>query len=208
LPPGKCVDNGAQRDIVVPQLGDLIITEVMADPAAVADAAGEWFEVAVARDVDLNGVEIGTTPGTPLVVLGGDACRRRTMGTYLVFAHTTDGGMNGGLTAVEDTFAFGLANGGGSLYIGADGNVLDQMTYTAAATGASRAVDPTHVSAAQNDDVGNWCDATSTYGVGDKGTPGAPNDPCPLPAGKCLGGGAPRDIVAPQLADPGSTQCM
>jgi hypothetical protein len=31
----------------------------------------------------------------------------------------------------------------------------------------------------KSNDLGeNWCDATSTYGLGDLGTPGAANDTC------------------------------
>src|SRR5262249_54517288 len=81
-------DSGGQtRSIEVPQPGDLVITEVMANPSAVSDTTGEWFEVYVNRDIDLNGLQIGTTPGTtPQTTITDPACRRRTAGTYLVFA--------------------------------------------------------------------------------------------------------------------------
>ncbi|MCA9696055.1 MAG: hypothetical protein KC431_00935, partial [Myxococcales bacterium] len=60
-PDGQCfdVDLDALRDIVPVEQGDLVITEHVANPEAVADADGEWFEVLVKGAGDLNGLEIG-----------------------------------------------------------------------------------------------------------------------------------------------------
>ena len=38
------------------------------------------------------------------------------------------------------------------------------------------------LSAASNDDVANWCAASTTFGAGDYGTPGAVNVDCGTPA--------------------------
>jgi hypothetical protein len=208
--PGQCLDQGVLRDVVRPQAGDLVISEVMADPAAVADASGEFFEVTVLRTVDLNDLELGTTPGVPLVTVSDAACRRRAAGTRVVFGRTADPATNGGLPPVEGTFTFSLANGGGQLYVGVTGTVLDTMTWTTMTSGASRSLDPGAIDPTQNDDLAKWCNATSTFGAGDRGTPGADNDPCPIvvPAGKCLDGQTLRDIVVPVVGDLVITEIM
>jgi hypothetical protein len=38
--------------------------------------------------------------------------------------------------------------------------------------------DPSALDHVNNDDPANWCVATTTYGLGDEGTPGAVNDAC------------------------------
>lgn len=197
VPPGQCLDGNVLRAVVSPVAGDLVISEVMPNPFKVTDAAGEWFEVVVTRDVDLNGVEIGTAPGTPQLTLGGNACRRRTAGTRVVFGHSDTG--NGGLPPLEATFGFSLTDDG-TLFVGYGGGVLDQVSWAAATEGASRSLDPGAADPTANDDLASWCDSDSIYGLGDKGTPGAANDVC-LPAGKCVDGGVARDIVAPAVGD-------
>jgi hypothetical protein len=210
VPAGKCLDQGALRDIVRPGTGDLVISEVMADPSAVADATGEYFEVTVVRSVDVNDLQLGTTPGTPLVTLADPACRRRAAGSRIVFARTADPATNGGVPPVESTFNFSLANGGGQLYVGVLGATVDAVTWSAMTSGAARGLDPGAVDPAQNDNLDKWCNATSTFGAGDRGTPGAANDVCPIvvPAGKCLDGGTLRDIVVPAAGDVVITEIM
>src|SRR5262249_54842081 len=200
VPAGKCLDGTTLRDLVVPQPGDLVISEIMPDPNAVADGAGEWFEVTVKKDVDVNGLEAGTTAGTPQMTISDTTCRRRAAGSRLVFAHGTDAGTNGGLPAPEATFTFGLANTGGSLFVGVGGALLDQVTWTSSIEGAARSLDPGKLDPTANDDAAAWCPATTAYGSGDLGTPGAPNPAC-LAANQCLDNGTPRAIVAPGAGD-------
>ncbi|MBA3459411.1 MAG: lamin tail domain-containing protein [Deltaproteobacteria bacterium] len=56
--PGMCDDGESLRPVMAPGPGDLVITEVMPNPSAVADAMGEWFEVQAMRDIDLNGLSV------------------------------------------------------------------------------------------------------------------------------------------------------
>src|SRR5690606_34306244 len=58
-PDGQCMDGGWRRPAMKPGRGDLVITEVTTDPAAVADASGEWFEIRANATFDLNGLEMG-----------------------------------------------------------------------------------------------------------------------------------------------------
>ncbi|MBK8237309.1 MAG: hypothetical protein IPK74_17335 [Deltaproteobacteria bacterium] len=200
--PGTCNDGGTDRTAVPPTAGQLVITEFMPDPSAVSDANGEWFEVLVLADVDLNGVELGTEVGNPDTTLpvGGD-CIAVTAGTRVVFARSDDMATNGGLPAVAGTFGFGLANGGGALVVGYGGEALDVVTWSGSTPGAASSLDPDLENPTDNDDQGSFCAATAVYGDGDRGTPGAIGDDCGGGgSGMCNDGGNMRAIV---MAGPG-----
>ena len=172
VPDGMCRDGGgggALRAIVAPAPGDLTVTEVMADPAAVADAAGEWIELRVTTDVDLNGLELGVAPPVVKSTLASESCLRVGAGTRVVLAHGDDAATNGGLPAVSGRFTFALGNGASSLFVGVGGMVLDQVTWTSATRGASTQLAPAACVTPEG----------VTYGAGDRGTPGAENVPCP-----------------------------
>lgn len=197
---GTCDDGGTQRPTVPPMPGDLVITEILPDPAAVADAGGEWFEVYVARDVDMNGLVAGRDPASPSLVINDSACLVASAGSYLEFGRSTDPVVNGNLPAVDYIFTFGLANSGGTLFIGAggmDGAVLDQITWASARSGRSISLDPSRLDTTANDDAGSFCSGSLPYGDGDLGTPGEPNPLCFVPEGMCDDAGQLRMLVPP-----------
>ncbi|NMB76298.1 MAG: lamin tail domain-containing protein [Myxococcales bacterium] len=202
ISPTSCKENGQVRDVVKPVLGDLVIAEFMPDPSKVGDTAGEWFEIAVKRDVDLNGVEVGNTPGTVKFRVASLDCVKAQAGDFLLFARSGDPTLNGGLPTPKFVANVSQANSAGSLFVSHNGALLDQVSWTSAKAGKSRALDPGSLDPAANDDPGVWCDGQDAYGAGDLGTPGAANPSCGIvPPGKCLVGGAPRDKVAPAAGD-------
>ncbi len=174
------VEAGAQQ--VSP--GDIIITEIMQNPAAVADSAGEWFEVynTTDHDIDLVGFvlrddssanEFHTVSSSVVVSAGG----------YAVLGVNGDTATNGGVTVdyVYDTFFLG--NGSDGIILEYQGTVIDQVVWDNGATfpdpsGASMSLDPAFFDATANDDGSHWCEAVDPYGAGDLGTPGAANPPC------------------------------
>jgi len=196
--PGQCDDGGTMRSTVPPMPGDLTITEVMPDPAATGDATGEWVEVLVNRDVDLNDLGVAGASGTP-VVLASQTCVRATAGTYLVFARSTDMAMNGGLPRVDGgTVSLTNTNGTVRLLMGA--TELDSITWPSARAGKSVQLTAGLTAPADNDLAANLCDGNAAYGAGDQGTPGAANRDCGgSMAGMCLdtGTGTMRPIVKP-----------
>jgi hypothetical protein len=201
-PPGFCDDAGLLRPIVNPVVGDVVITEVMPDPSAVSDTAGEWFEVVTTAAFDLNDVGLdraGDSASPELIV--SVACRPVTAGTRLVFAHSADPVVNGGLPAVDATFGFSLINSAGDVQVVIDTTVLDAVTWTASTPGASRQLDPDATDPVSNDVALNFCDGTTAYGAGDLGTPGGANGECVItpPPGSCIDGTTmlPRPIVKP-----------
>jgi len=175
LPNGQCKIPGTDtaRAIVNPVVGDLVINEYMADPTAVVDTQGEWFEVYVQRNVDLNGVQIGAAATG--IIQGAD-CVEVQAGDYLVFARSDDPEANGGLPGVFRTTSLSLGNSSGSIVISLNGNTLDEVSWSSAVpAGRSSQVKPAHRSVTGNDVAANYCPGTTAYGDGDSGTPGAAN---------------------------------
>lgn len=205
---GMCDDGESLRPTLAPEPGDLVITEVMPNPAAVADNLGEWFEVYVTRDVDLNGVTLDragdSSAGTELQA---ERCMRVTAGTFAVFARSSDAGINGGLPHVEGTFSFTLVTGStsspGDIAIKVGDTTIDAVTWVKSGAGKSLQVDPDFANATDNDVFANFCDGTQVYGEGDLGTPGAPNAQCPevAPPGTCIDGAQTRALVVPEVGD-------
>ncbi|MBK7155796.1 MAG: lamin tail domain-containing protein [Sandaracinaceae bacterium] len=208
---GRCSEGGVERDTIPPTEGDLVITELHPNPMAVADGEGEWFEVLVQAEVDLNGLQLGKVPGTVLTTLSSSECLSVSPGTYVLFAAGTDSATNGGLTNVDFLADLALSNSGGSVFVGYADVVLDTFTYTSSGDGASTQLDPRHLTFDENDDEALWCRSAATYGDGDRGTPGGANMQCmfPLPEGMCdAGGGTLRQIVPPVLGDVVITELM
>jgi hypothetical protein len=201
---GACSDSNGMRAVVPPMPGDLVITELMPNPAAVSDTTGEWFEVKANADVDLNGIQVdraGDSMGADTVT--STSCVHLTSGSYGIFVKSTDNTMNGMLPAnkILGTFRFAMtaSSAPGDVQIISAGGVLDAVTFTKEPSGKSRALDPDSIDAIGNDAESNFCDGTTAYGAGDLGTPGDANAQCPLVAapGMCSDNGTPRPIVKP-----------
>jgi len=87
-----------------PNVGQLIITEFMADPAAVADELGEWVELRnITGDttLDLGGMHLSDSGRNDYVIPAGTTL---APGAALVLARSSDSGANGG---VEGGLALG-----------------------------------------------------------------------------------------------------
>lgn len=199
--PDTCDEGGTERPVVRPEVGDIVITEIMPDPSAVGDTEGEWFEIHVVNPVDLNGLTVAGASGSPTSI-NDTACLAAEAGDYIVFARDTDMAVNGGLEA-DYGYDFVLANSSGMITASAGETVLDVATYSGSSAGTSISLSPDALDPEANDDELNWCDATSSYGDGDLGTPGAANDDCPVvvPAGMCDDNGTIRAIVPPAPGD-------
>ena len=202
---GQCNDAGTMRDAVLPAPGDLIITEVMPNPAAVSDTEGEWFEIYAVNGFDLNGVGLDRAGDTanPNIITSVD-CIHVNAGSYAVFAKNADSVMNGGVPAatIRAPFTFALVDGTaaapGDVRIMAGTNVIDAITWTSTRSGRSHALDPDILDATGNDQESNFCDGSTVFGGGDQGTPGMANVQCGgTTAGMCNVAGTPRPIVKP-----------
>ncbi|HYJ79263.1 MAG TPA: lamin tail domain-containing protein, partial [Longimicrobiaceae bacterium] len=182
----------------------IVINEIMADPTAVADASGEWFEVFNAGDtpVDLQGWKIAS---------GNDAVHTISAsvvvapGAYAVIARNASSATNGGVTAAYAYSAApvpNLANNATDwLALRDPANVsIDSVFWGATPpTAASRGViDPLAVNTLMNGT--NWSTQTTVFGAGDRGTPGAVNDggtpPPPPPPPPATGDVVINEVMA------------
>lgn len=165
---------------VVP--GDVVITELMSDPAQVDGDHGEWLELHGLRgdDIDLFGLGLETDDGDDVTV---DEHVVLPAHGYVVLGAFTEPQLNGGApVAWAWRWSFGLSNAGETVRVRYGTRVLDEVAYDPTFPddeGASKSLDPGEADPARNDDAGAWCAATRPYGAGDLGTPGAENPPCP-----------------------------
>jgi len=151
-------------------VGDLIISEFMADPSAVSDTQGEWIELynASSRTLDLSSVTINKNTSSKSI--SGSIAPN----SYFVIAKSENA-----LVPYDFTVSFSsLANSGGTFSIKSNGVTLHEVTYPSAITGKSWQLDVD--SYEFYDDFSNYCagsDAISTDNT-DLGTPKAANIIC------------------------------
>lgn len=185
-----CVDGavqlcGACTMVGTVQPGDLVITEIMNNPAAVSDADGEWFEVFndAPYAIDLQGLDINHTANNPGAVHTIAQSVVVPSGGYAVLAINSNAATNGGVVVDYQYSGVSLNNTTDYLAIVDGTTVIDQVTWDESSgldpNGASRSLDPLHTSALQNDTDMFFCTAASMMSGGDAGTPGSANDPCP-----------------------------
>ncbi|MBW2278492.1 MAG: hypothetical protein JRF63_13445 [Deltaproteobacteria bacterium] len=188
-----------------PTADNIVINEFMARPSAVGATDGEWIELLVKADMDLNGLQLGRIPD-PLTgvtdleqTLTATDCLRVSANSYVVLARNTTPAENGGVTA-DYQLDFGLVDSDDGVFVGHGDVVFDKVTYISQrASGASTSLDPDFANPTDNDNEIYWCDGVATYGDGDLGTPGAANEQCEIspPDGQCYDGETLRNIVEP-----------
>ncbi len=138
----------------------------MANPSAVFDSKGEWFEVfnASASTLDLSGLVLSDDgsdshiiSASPLLIAPGD---------YFTLGRNSDSSLNGGYaTDYVYTNFFLLANAGDEIVISEGATELARLNYLGSFVQAG-------ISMELNAD-GTYSAATVAYGDGDLGTPGA-----------------------------------
>ncbi|NCG20512.1 MAG: tandem-95 repeat protein [Rhodobacterales bacterium] len=182
--------------------GDLVITEIMQNPAAVSDNDGEWFEFvnAAAFEIDLDGLEVSDASGVMFTVSGAT---RVAPGDYALFVRVGDPLLNGDLPRATYDYAGGanLLNGAGELILGVGPTVIDEVFWDGGFTfpdpsGASMQLSDGVLDVFDNDVGANWCEGTLAYGDGDLGTPGSANVVCVFNVGPTAFDDGPFDVDA------------
>ncbi len=169
------------------QLGKAIVTEFLKDPVAVSDAHGEWIEIENRRPgrINLSGWTLSDAGNDLFRIQAGGAPIYVAPGAKFVFGRDGDPTTNGGVAVDWVLSGFTLSNGSDEIYLHTrQGFLVDAVEYddgVAWPDEAGRAIqlDPAVTDAAGNDDPSRWCAASSPFGAGDAGTPGAPNAGCP-----------------------------
>ncbi len=198
-------EDGEFTEARAPDVGQLVITEVMADPDATPDEFGEWLEMQASVDYDLNAIVVGLEEDSTEYerVTTTQECVPVEAGARLLLAHSTQPEDNGGLPAVHGMLGGSLRNSDGHVWVGTPRHVVDTVTWGSLRRGTARSLHPDAMDADLNDDPAWWCDAIDVYGDGDLGTPGAPGPACDIPVedGMCLDDGTPRAIIPPVAGD-------
>jgi hypothetical protein len=170
----------ATADVTVIAVGDLVVTEIMFNPAGVADNLGEWIEVRniSAQTVPLAGFTLGDGTTTHSVT----GATSVAAGDWLVFGINSTLATNGGAAVDYQYTGLTFANVGAiTASLRFDGVVIDTTTLTVPGSwveGDAIVLNPSFTTATGNDTQANWCAARTTdaYGTdGNHGTPGALN---------------------------------
>lgn len=188
----------------------LVVTEIMRNPAAVPDDDGEWFEVHNPTDttVDLHGWRISDL-GSELHRIGRSV--EVPPGGFVVLGRSDRRSSNGG---VDVAYAYGaairLSNGADELVLSdPHGRAVDRIEWDGGTewirpNGASMALALATLDrslpgplAVGNEPEG-WCESATTFGRGDRGSPGKPTI--------CLRPSDPDRIVITEIhRDPAGT---
>jgi DNA/RNA endonuclease G (NUC1) len=176
----------------------LIISEIMADPATISDANGEWFELhnPGAAPVSLTGFQIASLNDASITITGAIAV---PAGGYVVFAKNPDNAVNGGLNAVGTFGAMNLANNTTDWLLIRDavGAVVDSVSWGVVPTsGASKAKRSMVIDCTPFSDARAWGNAVTNYQTTNRGTPNLANDVADYTAPNLCGGGQPGGPVA------------
>ncbi|HEX2076525.1 MAG TPA: lamin tail domain-containing protein [Longimicrobium sp.] len=175
----------AALTVTVAAEAKLVINELMPNPGAVTDDVGEWVEVHNwgNASADLQGYVLASNNDAGHAIAASVIV---PAGGYAVLARNGTSSQNGGVMA---HYAYGtavtLANSADWLALRAPGGAtVDSVAWSTVPTGAARGVaNPS----ADNTEMGgaNWTTQSSTYGAGDRGTPGGRNDGyvSPVPPG-------------------------
>ncbi|MBW2261237.1 MAG: lamin tail domain-containing protein [Deltaproteobacteria bacterium] len=188
----------------VPDDAPLLITEIMANPSAVDDNAGEYVEVLNVSgvDIDINGLYVRDAAGGSVFTVSSPTLL--VAGGYVLFGRTTDAGENYGVSSgATPSFLYMQAsfnlNNTGTDYaeIGHASSVIHHVDYGAGGTGSTLVSIPGGAVESQsflldNDyldgttSTATWCltPDTTPYGYNtvstdtDYGTPGLVNPSC------------------------------
>ncbi|HMV67843.1 MAG TPA: lamin tail domain-containing protein, partial [Myxococcota bacterium] len=194
--------GGSLPDARALEPGDLVITELMIQPACINDDA-EYIEVLYrgAAPIDLIGLSLADAGATWTL-----ATHRATRPgeTILLWREPLPGrsqcyGFTQGLAYASP---ISLSNTGDAVWLDdPDGERIDAVDYRGWTVpfAAALQLDPGHNDAAENDVEASWCASTTPLDPApDLGTPGAPNPPCPEPPVET---GSPGDSDTPDDTD-------
>ena len=151
---------------------NIVISEVMPNPAAVSDSYGEWFEIINLDSIviDLNGWMIRDEGNDTHII---NTSVEIQPGEYIVLGRNSDESLNGGYVSDYMYSSFALANTNDEIIIlDQDEKIVDGVSYGNTfpfSSGVSMYLKD--ISSESSIDT-NWAASSITYGHGDMGTPG------------------------------------
>lgn len=171
------------------QPGELLISEVMANPLQVSDTNGEWFELfnASTNPIDINGITISDAGSNTHEINSGGSLSINP-GDYFVLGRNGDISNNGGYIADYVYNNFSLANSSDQIILSNEGIQIVALDYSGLPFGMAgvsaelvqQPINPSSVHYQLTQDT--------IYGSGDIGTPGSAGsfnlsntNPVPIP---------------------------
>lgn len=156
--------------------GPIVINEVMINPAAVPDSAGEYVELLNSGSIALDvGGWVLRDDGTNSFALPGGTTI--PAGGHLVVAASADPGANGGFTPDLVWSGFALANVGDEVVLEDAGAVeQDRLDYTGTpfTDTSGRSLERVSFRLPTSDPL-SWAEASAALLAGDRGSPGSAN---------------------------------
>ena len=177
------------------QPGDLIISEIMSNPAVVSDTNGEWFEIfnASSHSHDLNGLVLADN-GSNSHTVNNPGSLFINPGEYLVMGRNADSMANGGLLVDYVYSNFTLSNSLDQIILLFNTVEIASLDYS----GAPFGIAGMSAEILSQKSITTQADYQATdfmqYGEGDYGTPGSAGSfnlnssasPVPLPGAAWL----------------------
>lgn len=190
---GDGVDNDCNglADEASWAFGDVVITEIFQNPAALLDPEAEWFELLNAsdRDLTLNGLTVSSASDGDWFQIASNSAIILPVGERVVLGPNADWFTNGNVTVGYgyDAHDMLLTNESDEIRIAAADVLLDSVSWDDGGTmpdpsGASMSLDASLTSADDNDQASAWCVATTPWTdtlEADLGSPGVENELCP-----------------------------
>ncbi len=162
------VSNAAIR---TPEAGDLVISEIMANPSAVSDSVGEWFELfnPTIDSLILSNLVISDN-GSNTHQINTESTLLIDSGQYLVLARNGDISVNGGVVADYVYSGFTLGNTSDAIIISSKDIEITRLEYSAGFSVSGKSTELPGLPG----DIENYqiTPDAFTYGMGDTGTPG------------------------------------
>ncbi len=175
---GECIDP--DQPVAPSEEGDLVLTEFMAKSMAGTDK-GEWVEFYNNTDSALNlqGCFLRDDDNDSFEIVDELVVES---GAYILFARSDVAEENHGLPLPSLVYTgFQLSNSSDEIALQCGELVVDHIAYTGdwVTEFAATQLPPANFDITLNNDLANWCVATTEYGTAAKlGTPGTANIAC------------------------------
>ncbi len=155
--------------------GDLVVSELLVNPAAVSDTAGEWFELynPTARTLDINGLVLRDN-GSNSHTIAAPSALLIAPGNYLVLGRNGDSAVNGGYLPHYVYQDFTLANSSDSIVLEWNEQTIFELSYTSADGFGDSGVSMQLTSLEGMITASSYAptDPLTLFGAGDRGDPG------------------------------------
>ena len=186
--------------------GQIVISELMIDPAKVSDSNGEWFEIHNPFNIplDLQGLVVESQTGTTVERFSIVGPAVIPAGGWFVLGRTASLAANGGVP-VDYAWGSALSFGNSADFLrvsNAGGQILAQVSWSTSTAGRSLELKTATLPLL---DHGSYVPGSATYGLGDFGTPGLRNtSPMTLSGLVQPGTMALSELAIPPVPEPGS----